>query len=129
MPIDKQTARRNLINLIQYQTARAEYGRLLLAVWYDIADESEDLYLFEVFENFVSTDGAAAATYRFPGMGYLWLPGLYHVTACSYHFFQTAASEGDEDVVKLRSQLADGKAEILFAIEDTDSMLKGDSQA
>lgn len=124
MPVDKQTARRNLVNLIHYQVAREEYGRLLLAVWYDIAEESDNLYLFEVFENFVGTDGAPASTYRFPGMGYLWLPGLYYVTACSLGFFRTAVSEGDEDVRKLQSQLESGKAEILLSLDDTDQLLR-----
>lgn len=124
MPIDKETARRNLINLIHYQTAREEYGRLLLAVWYDIAEEADNLYLFEVFENFLGAEGAPVATYRFPGMGYLWLPGLYYVTVCSLSFFVSAVNEGDEDVTKLRSQLASGTAEVLLSLDDTDNLLR-----
>lgn len=114
MPIDRVTARKNLLNLIQYQLAHsAMYGELVLAVWYGIEDQAEDLFLFEVYERFVSEDGREVSTYRFPGMGYLWLPGLYHVTACSLASFERAVKELDEDVVYFRQALKEGRAEIL----------------
>ncbi len=115
MPIDRATARLNLVNLLQYQLLRQEeYGTLHLVLWYDIREQLNDLYLFEVYENFRSPDGAPVATFRFPGMGYLWLPGLYYVTACSRSFFEQAVREEDEDVARFRRQLAEGQAEILF---------------
>lgn len=123
MPIDRTTARRNLINLIQYQSVREEYGELHLALWYDIADAADDLFLFEVFEHFESEAAhEPVATYRFPGMGYLWLPGLYHVTVCSRAFFEAVVRDNtDEDVRRFRSQLAEGRAEILFPADPTQS--------
>lgn len=115
MPIDRATARLNLVNLLQYQILRQDvYGNLHLALWYDIVDPLHDLYLFEVYESFTSPEGSPVATFRFPGMGYLWLPGLYYVTACSRAFFEEAVREEDEDVVHFRKQLREGCAEILF---------------
>jgi hypothetical protein len=124
MPVDRAAARRNLLNLIQYQLAHeSEAGPLHLALWYNIAEQADDLYLFEVFENFAGNDGAPVATYRFPGMGYLWLAGVYYVTACSRTFFEQAVAEADEDVLFFRTQLSQGRAELLSPERATDSRL------
>ncbi|MGB9692315.1 MAG: hypothetical protein ACPL7D_09110 [Candidatus Sumerlaeaceae bacterium] len=114
MPIDRSTARKNLLTLLQHQLAKQEFGALRLALWYDIEEQASDLFLFEVFEAFRTPYGNETATFRFPGMGFLWLPGLYHVTVCSLAFFQQAAQLNDDDLLKFRTQLAAGNAEILI---------------
>jgi|GEM_PF-2616211 hypothetical protein len=115
MPIDKDTARKNLLNVIQYQLSHPdEYGQLLLALWYDIADQADDLYLFEVFEDFSTPHGDPVGTYRFPGMGFLWLPGVYTITACSRAYFEQAVKEADADVLTFRMQLENFSAELLY---------------
>lgn len=113
MPLDRATARKNLVNLVQHQLVKQDYGLLRLALWYDIVDEVSDLFLFEVFDSFRAPDASEIATFRFPGMGFLWLPGLYHVTVCSLGFFEQAVQEEDEDVLKFREQLATGRAELI----------------
>jgi hypothetical protein len=115
MPIDRTTARNNLLSLLAYQSTHStQYGALLLAVWYDIVEPVEDLYVFEVYEEYRGPEGEETGSFRFPGMGYLWLPGLYHIQVCSRSAFERAIETGDEDIQYLRDALATRRAEILY---------------
>lgn len=116
MPIDRATARNNLLSLLAYQSSHnSEFGALLLAVWYDIVEPVEDLYVFEVYEKYRGPDGDETGSFRFPGMGYLWLPGLYHLRVCSRAAFERAIAAFDEDIRYLRDALGAKRAEILYA--------------
>lgn len=119
MPIDRATARNNLLSLLAYQSSHnSEYGALLLAVWYDIVEPVEDCYVFEVYERYRGPEGEETGSFRFPGMGYLWLPGLYHVQVCSRTAFERAVAASDEDIRYLRDALAAKRAEILYTGAD-----------
>jgi hypothetical protein len=114
MPVDRAQARSNLIALIQFQTMRQrEYGDLLLAVWYAIEEQLEDVYVLEVYERFASPEGEEHAMLRFPGMANMWIPGLYHIAAYSRRAFEQNAGS-DELIALVRAQLAAGAAEVLW---------------
>ncbi len=117
MPVSREQVRAQLAILIQHQALRpGEHGALLLAVWRDVEEAAQDVHLVEVFEDFSGPDGAGRAVLRFPGMGDLWLPGLYIVDAFSRDEFARLLDSGDPRIGDLRDQLAGGRAEILWPV-------------
>lgn len=115
MPVPRAQVRANLVQLLQYQLARErEYGPLLLAVWTNIRDEAEDVFLLEVYERFVSPDGGGHDVMRFPAMGSMWLPGTYIVEAYSRAAFLAALEDGQPELLAVRAALDTGTAEILW---------------
>jgi hypothetical protein len=124
VPLSRDEARKNLIGLIQFQKLHErEYGGLLLAAWYGMEDEAQDLFLFEVYGNFKAPDGNERALLRFPGMGNLWLPGLYHVLAMSKAEFESRAHSNDPDIDAVRRDIRSGNGEILWPENPDDETL------
>jgi hypothetical protein len=124
MPVPRHQVRQNLLQLIQFQMIhRREYGELLLAIWHGIEAEAQDVFLFEVYERFASPEGGGRGTFRFPGIGPLWLPGLYEVTLCSRAEFERATASRDSEMETMRAELASGRAEILWPENPADSPL------
>jgi hypothetical protein len=118
MPLSRNEVRANLTVLLQYQAMRdGGHGPLELAVWRHIEDEAQDVHLLEVFERFAAPDGAPSAALRFPGMGNMWLPGLYHIEVFSRAEFERLAAENAEPVASLRRELAEGTAEIIAPVD------------
>lgn len=126
MPLSRQEVRQNLITLIQYQIMRErEYGELLLTAWYDISDDAQDVFLLQVWEKFAEPGGAGRGVFRFPGMGNIWLPGLYIVSTFSRAEFEIACSKEEELVMTVRRQLHLNAAEILWPQETDKSAIAG----
>ena len=124
MPLSRNEVRANLTVLLQYQAMRdGGHGPLELAVWRRIEDAAQDVHLVEVFERFASPDGAPHAALRFPGMGNMWLPGLYHIEVWSTAEFKRLAAAGAEPVASLRRELAEGAAEIIAPADPVSSAL------
>ena len=117
MPVDRDQVRRNLIALIQFQNMRrGEYGELLLAVWFGIESQADDVHLLEVYEQFAAEDGAEQSLLRFPGMANMWLPGLYMIHALSRREFEKQLTDPSELIERIRAQLSEGRAEILWPV-------------
>lgn len=115
MPVEREQVRRNLVALVQSQVSRlCDYGALRLAVWYDIKEQAEDVHLVEVFERFVDSGGHEHEDLRLPGMGELWLPGLYIVGMFSVAEFERQVAERSAMILRLTSELKAGFAEIVW---------------
>jgi hypothetical protein len=102
-----------------------EYGELQLAVWYAIEDEAQDVYLLEVFDNFISPEGRPRDILRFPGMGNLWLPGLYELSVFSRAEFERTVTASDPLIERVRAGLASGTATILWPQDESGQELAG----
>ena len=121
MPVTREQVRKNLISLITFQKMRERnYGELLLAVWHGIEDEATDVSLTEVYTGFASPEGEGHEVYRFPGMGNLWLPGLYTVSVYSRAEFERAAAAGETEIARLRESFQRGEAEVIWPPENPD---------
>ena len=115
MPVEREQVRRNLVALVQSQVSRVcDYGALRLAVWYDIREQAEDVRQVEVFERFVGSGEHEHEDVRLPGMGELWLPGLYIVRMLSVAEFERQVAERSAMISRLTSELKAGLAEIVW---------------
>ena len=115
MPLSRQQVRQNLVSLLQFQMMRdREYGDLLLAAWYGIEEQAQDVFVLEVFEKFASPQGSERDMLRFPGMGNLWIPGLYMLSVFSRAEFERAAADSDALIRRVRADLHGGVGEILW---------------
>lgn len=126
MPVSRDQVRQNLSKVIEYQRAKPHgYGELLLAVWYAIDEELQDVFLLEVFEKFVSLEGKPFEKVSFPGMGELWISGLYKISVFSRAEFEKAVEEGREPINEVREHLAAGRAEIIWPEGNLPASLAG----
>jgi hypothetical protein len=124
MPLSRDEVRVNLTVLLQYQAMRGgAAGTPELAVWRGIEEQAQDVHLVEVFAEFTAPDGSPHAMLRFPGMGNMWLPGLYHIEVLSRAEFERVAADGGELVASLRRELAGGTAEIIAPVKPESSPL------
>jgi hypothetical protein len=72
---------------------------------------------------FRTPEGSEHALLRFPGMGNLWLPGLYHVLAMSKAEFESRAHSNDPDIDAIRRDIRSSNGEILWPENPSDDSL------
>jgi hypothetical protein len=115
MPLSRKQVRESLMKVIEYQRTHAQqYGGLELAVWYAIEEQQQDVFLLEVFEHFVSLEGKACEVLRFPGIGELWLPGLYTLRVYSREEFEAALDGRGQLFEQICRQMGQGAAEVVW---------------